>query len=60
MTLDVKTGTLIMFPSWLLHSVDENRSSEERVSVAFNIMFTPYVEDMSPPNWRGNLQVTPD
>jgi uncharacterized protein (TIGR02466 family) len=60
MTLDVKTGTLIMFPSWLLHSVDENRSSEERVSVAFNVMFTPYVVDMSPPNWRGNLQVTPE
>lgn len=58
MTLDVKTGTLIMFPSWLLHSVDENRSAEERVSVAFNVMFTPYVEDMSPPNWQGNLQVS--
>jgi uncharacterized protein (TIGR02466 family) len=60
MTMDVRPGSLIMFPSWLYHSVDENRSQDERLSVAFNVMFTPYVTDMSPPNWSGNLQVTPD
>lgn len=58
MTLDVRTGSLILFPSWLYHSVDDNRSSTERVSVAFNVMFSPYVEDMSPPNWKGNLQIS--
>ena len=60
MTLDVRPGSLIMFPSWLYHSVDENRGREERISIAFNVMFTPYVADMSPPNWAGNLKVTPD
>jgi ectoine hydroxylase-related dioxygenase (phytanoyl-CoA dioxygenase family) len=58
MTLDVKTGSLIFFPSWLYHSVDDNRSEKERISVAFNVMFLPYVEEMSAPNWEGNLKVT--
>ena len=58
MTLDVKAGSLIFFPSWLYHSVDDNRSAEERISVAFNAMFLPYVEEMSAPNWEGNLKVT--
>jgi uncharacterized protein (TIGR02466 family) len=58
MTLDVKAGSLIFFPSWLYHSVDDNRSTEERISVAFNAMFLPYVEEMSAPNWEGNLKVT--
>ena len=49
---------MIFFPSWLYHSVDDNRSAEERISVAFNAMFLPYVEEMSAPNWEGNLKVT--
>lgn len=32
-------GEFIMFPSWLEHSVDMNESGEERVSVAFNVVF---------------------
>jgi len=60
MTLDVQAGSLILFPSWLYHGVDMNRSTEERISVAINLMFDPYVEDMSPPLWQGNLKVSPD
>jgi uncharacterized protein (TIGR02466 family) len=60
MTLDVQPGSLILFPSWLYHGVDVNRSTEQRISVAINLMFAPYVEDMSAPLWEGNLQVTPD
>ena len=30
-------GMLILFPSWLEHSVPTNQSDEERVSLAFNI-----------------------
>jgi uncharacterized protein (TIGR02466 family) len=59
-TLDVRPGSLLLFPAWLFHSVDQNRADEERMSVAFNLMFRPYSEDMSTPLWRGNLQVTPD
>jgi len=58
-TIDVRPGTMILFPAWLHHSVDPNRASEVRISVAFNLMFTRFREDMSPPMWTGNLPVTP-
>ena len=38
--VSVKDGTLLVFPSYLQHSVDANRSDQERVSVSFNIMFS--------------------
>ena len=31
-------GQLLMFPSWLQHQVQENRSDEERISISFNVM----------------------
>ena len=34
--LDIKEGVIVMFPSHLDHSVDTNRSSEKRYSIAFN------------------------
>ena len=30
-------GMLVLFPSWLTHSVDPNMSSDERVVISFNI-----------------------
>ena len=47
----VSAGTLLVFPSWLEHSVDPNRSSDERLSISFNIMFSAYTEAMSKPLW---------
>tara|TARA_B100000674_G_scaffold145191_1_gene114669 strand:+ start:1792 stop:2388 length:597 start_codon:yes stop_codon:yes gene_type:complete len=32
-----KEGALILFPSYLDHSVNENKSSEERIVISFNI-----------------------
>jgi uncharacterized protein (TIGR02466 family) len=32
-----EVGTLIIFPSWLDHSVDQNLSDADRVSISFNI-----------------------
>ncbi len=32
-----RDGLLVIFPSWLQHSVQANRSSEHRVSLAFNL-----------------------
>lgn len=32
-----KEGEMIIFPPWLEHSVEFNRSSEERIAVSFNI-----------------------
>ncbi len=33
-----KTGMLVMFPSWLAHRVTVSKCTDERISVAFNVM----------------------
>jgi len=33
------------------HSVDANKSNEERVSVSFNLMFFSFTERLSKPLW---------
>jgi uncharacterized protein (TIGR02466 family) len=50
----VKDGTLIMFPAWLPHSVDSNRSGQMRISVSFNVMFSSFAETMGQPLWGGS------
>ena len=47
----VKDGTLLIFPSYLQHSVDANASGEERISISFNIMFSAFTEKLSRPLW---------
>ena len=47
----VTNGTLLMFPSYLEHSVDTNTSAEERISISFNIMFSSFAENLSKPLW---------
>lgn len=32
-----KPGMLLLFPAWLPHEVLENRSQEDRISIAFNV-----------------------
>ena len=49
--LSVKNGTLLIFPSYLQHSVDTNMSEEERISISFNIMFSSFTENLSKPLW---------
>jgi uncharacterized protein (TIGR02466 family) len=34
-------GTMLLFPSWLLHGVEMNMSEELRVCISFNIGMTP-------------------
>jgi len=48
----VMPGRLVIFPAWLSHSVAANTSQEERVSIAFNIMFTNFTETMSGTLWK--------
>ena len=52
----VQEGTLLVFPSWLHHSVNPNASDGLRISVSFNLMFQGFSEAVSPPMWgdRGN------
>lgn len=47
----VKDGTLLLFPSWLRHSVDANTSEAERISISFNVMFASFTENLSKPLW---------
>ncbi|NMG74430.1 2OG-Fe(II) oxygenase family protein [Aromatoleum diolicum] len=49
--VNVRSGTLLMFPSYLQHSVDANQSEEMRVSISFNIMFSAFSENLSKPLW---------
>jgi ectoine hydroxylase-related dioxygenase (phytanoyl-CoA dioxygenase family) len=36
---DPMEGGMILFPSHLAHRVNENKSDEDRISIAFNIKF---------------------
>src|SRR5690606_26587540 len=47
----VASGTLLMFPAYLPHSVDESASDEERISVSFNLMFSSFTETLAKPLW---------
>jgi len=46
----VKNGMLLVFPSYLVHSVDANASGVIRVSVSFNLMFSASAA-LSKPLW---------
>lgn len=47
----VQDGTLLLFPSYLEHSVDNNSSERERISISFNIMFSQFTETLARPLW---------
>ncbi len=57
-SLTIKPGRLLVFPAWLSHSVPANRSSENRISISFNLMFKDYARDVSPTLWEGTEQGT--
>ena len=48
----VNSGTLLLFPAWLQHAVDTNRSAAPRVSISFNLMFPSFAEQMARPGWK--------
>ena len=48
-----KDGRLVIFPAWLKHSVEVNKSPRERISISFNMMFTDFAERLSAPKWEG-------
>lgn len=49
--LDVYPGMLLLFPSWLMHSVEANNSHAARVSISFNMMFEDFAATIASPNW---------
>ncbi|HZQ40704.1 MAG TPA: TIGR02466 family protein [Rhizomicrobium sp.] len=51
----VKAGSLLLFPAWLQHAVDVNRSNRARISLSFNLMFPGFAEEMARPGWKPGL-----
>ena len=49
---------LLIFPSYLAHSVAPNESGKLRISISFNMMFSLYAERLSGPLW-GSTDDTP-
>jgi len=54
----VSDGMLLIFPSYLAHSVAPNESGKLRISISFNMMFSLYAERLSGPLW-GSTDDTP-
>jgi len=55
--VSVSDGMLLMFPSYLEHSVAPNESDELRISISFNLMFSHYTERLSRPLWRSTIDM---
>jgi len=51
----VSAGSLILFPAWLQHAVDTNRSNQPRLSMSFNLMFPSFTEEMARPGWTPGI-----
>ena len=51
----VSDGMLLMFPSYLAHSVAPNESGKLRISISLNMMFSQYAERLSRPLWRSTV-----
>ena len=54
-------GTMVIFPAWLMHSVDKSATDKERISLSFNIhCFSDYYrEDEIYPKKRGGRKNVP-
>ena len=54
--LNVQAGRLVLFHSWLRHSVETNKGSGERISVAFNVMFRDFAQRYARPTWKPKIK----
>lgn len=50
----VTDGTLLLFPAWLPHSVDPNRSQIMRISISFNLMLWSDEATGGEPLWQAH------
>ena len=51
--IEARPGRMLLFPSWLQHSVRPNFGNQERVSISFNVMLDDYAVNHSAPKWKG-------
>lgn len=56
---EVEEGLLLLFPSWLVHSVPPGTSKEPRISISFNVNFSDFNARVSRPMWVGNVPTHP-
>ncbi len=57
---EVAEGMLILFPSWLVHSVPAGESDARRISIAYNVNFKDFSGRISPPSWEPNVPTHPE
>jgi uncharacterized protein (TIGR02466 family) len=55
-----RPGRMVMFPAWLRHHVPTNETAGDRISIAFNLMFTNFAETMAVPRWKATAGASPD
>lgn len=48
---EAKAGRMVLFPAWLRHNVPANSTDGDRISIAFNLMFTNFAETLASPMW---------
>ena len=53
----VEPGWLLLFPSFLSHSVPPSESEHVRISLSFNVMMADFVESYSPIEREGNVSI---
>ena len=56
---EVEEGMLLLFPSWLVHSVPTGDTNARRISISFNVNFTDFSKRISPPMWKPNVPTHP-
>jgi len=47
-----RPGRMVLFPSWLRYHVPSNEGTTDRISIAFNLMFTNFAESIAAPSWK--------
>ena len=52
--MNVANGTLLLFPSYVTHSVPARECDEQRISISFNLMLSSFARVMSKPMWTGS------
>lgn len=56
---EIEEGMLLVFPSWLVHSVPAGNSKARRISISYNLNFLDFSERISPPRWQANVPTHP-
>ena len=56
---EVEEGLLVIFPSWLAHSVPARNTDARRTSIAYNFNFKDFNARIAAPIWQANVPTHP-